>query len=46
MTPETMTCIKINHGDLNTTMRPLPIFVTGETLIKVVAAGVNRPDIL
>ena len=46
MIPETMTCIKINHGDLNTTMSPLPIAVAGETLIKVAAAWVNRPDIL
>jgi NADPH:quinone reductase-like Zn-dependent oxidoreductase len=45
MMPETMTCIKINHGELNSATRPLPIPTAGEALIKVAAAGANRPDI-
>ena len=44
--PETMICIEINHGSLNTAMRPLPIPTRGEVLLKVTAAGVNHPDIL
>ena len=44
--PETMKCIEINHDKLNIAIRPLPIPVAGEVLIKVAAAGVNHLDIL
>ena len=43
---ETMKCIEINHGELNTAIRHLPIPVAGEVLIKVAAAGVNHLDVL
>ena len=46
MLPETMTCIEISDGNLITATRPLPLPAAGEVLIKVAAAGVNRPDIL
>ena len=46
MLPETITCMEISDGDLITAMRPLPLPAAGEVLIKVAAAGVNRPDIL
>jgi NADPH2:quinone reductase len=46
MLPETITCMEISDGDLVTAMRPLPLPAAGEVLIKVAAAGVNRPDIL
>jgi NADPH2:quinone reductase len=38
--------MEISDGDLVTAMRPLPLPAAGEVLIKVAAAGVNRPDIL
>jgi NADPH:quinone reductase-like Zn-dependent oxidoreductase len=41
-----MKCIEINHGELNTVIRPLPKPVAGEVLTKVAAADVNHLDIL
>lgn len=47
--PKTMTCIAIKeHGGpdvLQPEMRPAPQPTTGEILVKVHAAGVNRPDV-
>lgn len=36
----------IPPGRLSLTQRPVPIAKTGEILIRVAAAGVNRPDLL
>lgn len=44
--PDTMTCIEIQDGDLMPAERPLPQPAAGEVLVKVAAAGVNRPDVL
>ena len=48
--PLSMRAIEISTpgapGVLRVTQRPLPVAAAGEVLIKVVAAGVNRPDIL
>ena len=44
--PEAMKCTEINHGELNTAIRSLPIPVAGEVLIKVAATSVNNLDIL
>lgn len=44
--PETMSCIEISNGKLVPASRPLPRPATGEVLIQVAAAGVNRPDVL
>jgi NADPH:quinone reductase len=49
--PDTMTAIEITDGGgapdvLKSTARPVPQPASGEVLIKVVAAGVNRPDVL
>lgn len=50
MLPATMTCIEISTpGDcdvLKPASRPLPVPAAGQVLIKVAAAGVNRPDVL
>jgi len=50
MLPETMTCIEITTpGDahvLKPAQRPLPRPAKGQVLIKVAAAGINRPDVL
>lgn len=50
MLPETMTCIEISTpGDadvLKPVSRPLPLVAKGQVLIKVAAAGINRPDVL
>jgi len=50
MLPATMTCIEISTpGDcdvLKTATRPLPVAGPGQVLIKVAAAGINRPDVL
>ncbi len=47
--PETMTCVEISEPGgpevLKPTKRPVPKPAKGEVLIKVRAAGVNRPDI-
>jgi len=49
--PETMTAIEITDGGgdpdvLRPVKRPVPVPGEGNVLIKVVAAGVNRPDVL
>ena len=48
--PETMTCVEIAEpggpDQLRTTTRPVPQPATGEVLIKVAAAGINRPDVV
>jgi len=48
--PETMACIEIAEPGgaevLQTATRPAPRPSTGEVLVKVAAAGVNRPDII
>ena len=48
--PVSMRAIEISSpgapGVLRVTQRPLPVAAGGEVLIKVVAAGVNRPDVL
>ncbi|WP_040566279.1 NAD(P)H-quinone oxidoreductase [Magnetospirillum molischianum] len=50
MTPETMACIEIARPGapevLTLATRPTPIPGAGEVVIKVVAAGINRPDVL
>lgn len=49
--PETMTAIEITDGGgdpdvLKSTTRPVPEAGEGEVLVRVIAAGVNRPDVL
>lgn len=50
MLPETMTCIEISTPGgpevLKPATRPVPTPKPGEVLIKVAAAGINRPDVL
>ena len=41
-----MKCIEIRSQRLILTERPIPKTKSGEVLVKVYAAGVNRPDIL
>ena len=49
-TPATMTCIEIvapgGPEVLRPATRPVPATAEGEVLVKVAAAGVNRPDVL
>lgn len=42
----TMTAVEIRDKKLVTTTRPRPVPAAGEVLIRVAAAGVNRPDLL
>lgn len=48
--PETMTCIEIERPGapevLRPARRPVPAPGPGEVLVKVAAAGVNRPDVI
>ena len=48
--PDTMTCIEISAPGapevLKPGTRPLPVAGPGEVLVRVAAAGVNRPDIM
>jgi len=45
--PDIMKCVEITpEGGLISANRPLPQPATGEVLVEVAAAGVNRPDIL
>ncbi|MEQ8503986.1 MAG: NAD(P)H-quinone oxidoreductase [Rhodospirillales bacterium] len=48
--PDTMTCVEIAEPggpeQLRITQRPVPAPAKGEILIKVAAAGVNRPDVV
>jgi NADPH2:quinone reductase len=46
MLNDTMRAIEIKDGALKLTERPIPIPADRHVLIKVVAAGVNRPDIM
>lgn len=50
MLPETMTCVEISQPGgpevLKTTTRPCPRPGPGQVVIKVAAAGINRPDVL
>ncbi len=49
MTDETqqmMKAVEIESGILRLTDRPVPVPATGEVLIRVYAAGINRPDII
>jgi len=50
MTPQSMTAIEIREPGppqaLRAAQRPVPVPGAGEVLIRVVAAGVNRPDVL
>ncbi len=44
--PEIMSCIEISDRRLIPANRPVPVPGDGEVLIRVHAAGVNRPDVL
>jgi len=50
MTPETMACIEIARPGkpevLTLVTRPTPVPGPGEVVIRVAAAGINRPDVL
>lgn len=41
-----MRTIEINNNQLGVTDRPIPNVLANEVLIKVIAAGINRPDIM
>jgi NADPH:quinone reductase len=44
--PDTIQAIEVQSGQLMPTERPVPIPLSGQALIKVMAAGVNRPDVM
>ena len=44
--PDVMRAVEIADGQLRLASRPTPRPGKGEVLVKVAAAGVNRPDIL
>ncbi len=44
--PNTMQAIEIEDGTLKLTERPIPVPADHQVLIKVAAAGVNRPDVM
>jgi len=44
--PEQMIAIEIENGVLNPAKRPIPTPSANQVLIKVEAAGVNRPDVM
>jgi putative PIG3 family NAD(P)H quinone oxidoreductase len=44
--PEDMAAIEIRDGKLHPTRRPVPTPAASEVLVRVAAAGINRPDIL
>jgi NADPH:quinone reductase len=44
--PDTMLAIEVQSGRLAPVERPVPMPKAGQILIKVIAAGVNRPDIM
>ncbi len=50
MLPESMTCVEITQPGgpevLRATTRPVPQPAKGQVIIKVAAAGINRPDVL
>jgi NADPH:quinone reductase len=45
-TPDTMRAIEVQSGRLVPVERPVPAPKAGQVLIKVMAAGVNRPDVM
>jgi NADPH:quinone reductase len=44
--PKLMRAVEIDNGKLSLCDRPVPIPGQGEVLIKVEAAGINRPDVI
>lgn len=44
--PSSMRVIEIQSGQLTCSERPIPKPISGQVLIKVAAAGINRPDIM
>jgi NADPH:quinone reductase len=44
--PEKMRAIEVQEERLATTERPVPVPKSGQVLIKVMAAGVNQPDVM
>ena len=44
--PKTMSCMEISEGQLVSATRPVPVPRDGEVLVRVHAAGINRPDVL
>ncbi|ESS71581.1 phthiocerol synthesis polyketide synthase type I PpsC [Methyloglobulus morosus KoM1] len=44
--PDTMRAAEVHSGSLKSTERPVPVPQTGQVLIKVMAAGINRPDVM
>jgi NADPH:quinone reductase len=44
--PDTMLAIEVQSGRLAPVERPVPMPKAGQILIKVMAAGVNRPDVM
>jgi NADPH2:quinone reductase len=44
--PNTMQAVEIEAGALKLTERPIPTPADYQILIKIVAAGVNRPDVM
>jgi NADPH:quinone reductase len=44
--PDTMSAIEVQSGRLAPTERPVPVPKAGLVLIKVMAAGINRPDVM
>ncbi|WP_036307848.1 NAD(P)H-quinone oxidoreductase [Methyloglobulus morosus] len=41
-----MRAAEVHSGSLKSTERPVPVPQTGQVLIKVMAAGINRPDVM
>lgn len=44
--PDIMRAIEVQSGSLVPVKRPIPVPNAGQALIKVMAAGVNRPDVM
>jgi NADPH2:quinone reductase len=44
--PDTMCAIEVQSGRLMPTERLIPVPKTGQVLVEVMAAGVNRPDVM
>jgi NADPH2:quinone reductase len=44
--PDTMRAIEVQSGQLVPVKRPIPVLQAGQALVKVMAAGVNRPDVM
>ncbi len=45
-TPDIMCAVEVQSVNLTPTKRPVPVPKTGQVLIKVMTAGVNRPDVM